>query len=242
MEKIKKAIENIINRETKEEIKAIKEAATFEAQRWGEYTRARNKAGEEKTITGKLTQRQQEKPIKEQKEIFIKKINKEAEKKKAKYFEELEEISQAKSPKSIKIDVDYIQSRTWGWCPKAEVWASGEYYESSRAGGCGYDKESTVTAAVLNKIKGIKKLILETISKKPVKEIEIIIKNRGLREVLGYGLGCYYLPYFEGGVGFECHRAILNKLGYKTLAAHQGRTSNYYEFEREEKRKRGKKK
>ena len=54
----------------------------------------------------------------------------------------------------IQINVNWIKSRMWGYCPRAEVWVRGKdaptYYATGTASGCGYDKESAAIDSALS--------------------------------------------------------------------------------------------
>jgi hypothetical protein len=76
---------------------------------------------------------------------------------------------------------------------------------SDVASGCGYDKQSTATAGVLNQHQTILKRLYAA------RDAEMTGENRA---VLGYGSGYGLPPYFEGGVGVSCHVKILEKIGF----------------------------
>ena len=99
------------------------------------------------------------------------------------------------------ITIEWKKSRMWGSNPSA---STNQGFEGSSIGGCGYDKLSTATAQALNSNKSLLKLLYEK------KNANIDIKNHVL---LGYGSGYDILPQFEGGVGYECYKHILEKLG-----------------------------
>lgn len=74
--KIKKVIEEITRAKEQNEIKRAKNAIKLNFNCWGDYTETTDKNGEQYRINKKLTPTQQQKPLKEQKEILIKNINK----------------------------------------------------------------------------------------------------------------------------------------------------------------------
>lgn len=115
---------------------------------------------------------------------------------------------------SIRVDVNWCKSSTWGANPTAEAWityinASGhretEYLKSRSISGCGYDKESTAVAEALNQSE-VLKANLYAYANRPMN------KNKTLNEILGYGSGYGILPRFEGGVGSNCYTSIFAKL------------------------------
>lgn len=233
MKKIKNAVKKIINEELKRDLEAVNKAVKIE--KGYKSIMLQNSAGEwfRRFDNIALTERQEALNIEEQKQTIIKKLQKQAEKEQEKYKKYFEEIERAEAPKFIKIDVTFLKSSTWGWCPFAEMWTDeGGYVKTSKASGCGYDKESTATAEALNTLKGLKKLIFEKLNKKSEKDIYNILKGADARDLLGYGLRFFKGAYFEYGVGVECHLNILQNLGYKLTAAYHGRTSNFYQLER----------
>lgn len=147
------------------------------------------------------------------------------------YFEKLSAAEQQEAKvQSIDITIDWFRSATWGMNPEAEVivrYDNGysEEFSSERIGGCGYDKESTATGQALNQcIALMKELYL-------LKDSNINASNNSC---IGYGAGYGVLPYFEGGVGFSCHRNILEKLGFTYEHGFSRKTFNFYRFIRKE--------
>ena len=100
------------------------------------------------------------------------------------------------------ITVSWIKSPTWGYNPRAETSTGREYKSIS---GCGYDKLSTATGEALADNYSIMKVLYA------LKDANPDLKNNDL---FGYGAGYGILPYFEGGVGIDCHVNILKKLGF----------------------------
>ena len=86
--------------------------------------------------------------------------------------------------------------------PRADGGLSYKYVEGTRTGGYGYDKESTASAEVFNQSPFLK----------------ILYDARVKKKKLPYGAYLYEgsasLPKFAGGVGFECHDAIIKTAGY----------------------------
>lgn len=118
-----------------------------------------------------------------------------------------------KLPNSLTLIINFYKSSTWGWCPKG---TDNYGNATSSITGCGYCKESTATAQLLNQNDIIiKKLYLA--------------KNKNAKgknnDVLGYGSGYGVLPSFEGGVGVDCHVRILESLGYKVTTSSNSSTT-----------------
>lgn len=136
---------------------------------------------------------------------------------------------------SLTINVEWKKSSMWGMNPIAEAYVNGVGGVSSGSiGGCGYDKQSTAVARVLNQVPQFRKLMFE-LKNKP--------KNAKLknREVFGYGSGYGILPNFEGGVGVSCYDRIFNSIGYTFQTISSGKTFDVYKISKitpkEQKRK-----
>lgn len=130
-------------------------------------------------------------------------------------LEKLKNVENAhdKLPNDLVLTINFYKSNTWGYCPKG----SDNYgHETSSITGCGYCKESTATAQLLNQNFPILKKLYKAKNKKAS------AKNN---DFLGYGSGYGILPNFEGGVGVSCHVEILESLGYKvTLSGNKNTT------------------
>ena len=116
----------------------------------------------------------------------------------------------------ISILIEWKRSKTWGYNPHAYINIYGhgffEHYEGS-ASGCGYDKRSAAVGEALNKSKAILYCLYSSEEKRlAMRKKEG--KDTSRRDILGYGSGCGTLPYFEGGVGIESHRAIFRNIGF----------------------------
>jgi len=128
-------------------------------------------------------------------------------------------------PKTIRIDVEWKKSATWGFNPKAEVWADG-YTASGFIGGCGYDKESTATARAFAD-NPVFARIAATCAWLDEKETE------AGKDTSTYGWYCSYAGFrFEGAVGFSCHRNIIERAGYRLVAEFHPKAADGYRFEK----------
>lgn len=117
-------------------------------------------------------------------------------------------------PDQIVIDVNWRKS-TYGWCPRADMrfcdkdgW---HYIENAAfAGGCGYDKTSTVIAECLNSFRSLRwSLRKKNYNKKPY--------------------GVYKSEYcdgmwFDGGIGESSYYKIALWMGYKMEHTASGKT------------------
>lgn len=100
---------------------------------------------------------------------------KDIEKTRAKYLQRLEAANNAEKLTYIRIDVNWHKSSTWGHNPTAEIWTTGGFYNSGRASGCGYDKESAAVDEALSSSPSLQRFLIENAAK---------IKN-------AYGLSTY---------------------------------------------------
>lgn len=128
------------------------------------------------------------------------------------YQKELKKINAILSQDSVrwgKCSIDWINNRTWGNCPRGEYCNGFKYQEYRSVTGCGYCKLSTLTANMLNDDINLMSYIYKFVEKNH-------INKDNIQNKLGYGIRIYNgQPYFEGGVGLECHKRILERLGFK---------------------------
>ena len=146
---------------------------------------------------------------------FIAHLAKENEKNKDKFS--MADISE------LDIDVEWKKSRYWGNCPRAEwrCWfKDGSFMSGSEyASGCGYDKLSQVISFAFNKVaKGMAWRKRNSRKKAPY----------GIMHV-GKGADKKWNPYFEGGIGASCYRAIAEYLGGK-MQWSEGKTWDSFRF------------
>ncbi len=104
--------------------------------------------------------------------------------------------SKYNEPFEIEIQIVWKKSRMWGSNPHGVMWDDAGYHQSPKINGCGYDKQSTCTALLLNLNARLRARMI----------------SKG-RDKLPYGAGYGYKPYFEGGVGINCHQRIIETLG-----------------------------
>lgn len=123
--------------------------------------------------------------------------------------------------KEMTINIEWKKSRTWGNCPKASAnitYVDGYgHSEEHRASGCGYDKKSTVIAAVFNECLKYKLW-------------EITADDKLDRKKVPYGirLDDEYNHRFEGGVGTSCYYEIVKFLGGEMREIASGKTFDVY--------------
>lgn len=182
----------------------------------GEYNKALLDAITKNENNPYLTERQQERvnagkcTAEHYTKNIVAKINK---KYIADQIDELNKIfSETREAKSITIRTDWRRGSMGANQCKAFVRVvyndySVEEFESERTGGCGYDKESTAIGGALNEIDALRQELC-------IMDNNAISEGKSRREFIGYGSSSAIVPYFEGGVGFSCHRQILEKLGY----------------------------
>lgn len=151
---------------------------------------------------------------------------------------EIEAHKQQKPVKALTISIEWKKSRTWGYCPTAEVAA--EFHDGTferrggyRAGGWGYDKESTVIAEIFNDF-----LRYKLYQKHPW-------KDRINQETTNHPYGVYYYggaagqqrddgfiskPSFNGGVGTSCYYTIGEFIGGKFESVASGKTFTVFKY------------
>lgn len=122
-------------------------------------------------------------------------------------------------PDAIRIDIEWRKSHTWGMLPSAEVEAGGCHTADRLTSGCGFDKESTVTAKCFNANPAFARVVA------------ICAYLDSLDNTRTYG---YYFDYcgarFEGAVGFNCHRNILERAGYALTGDFHSNSADGYRF------------
>ena len=77
----------------------------------------------------------------------------------------LDAVSQAEPLLYVDASVEWHKSRTWGHNPSVEAWTSGSYYNTGKASGCGYDKESAAIEHALINSLSLQRFIIENLSK-----------------------------------------------------------------------------
>lgn len=133
---------------------------------------------------------------------------------------DFDEIKNAPELLEIVISIEWKKSKTWGLNPycTAKVYAENNNYKeyTNSASGCGYDKESTVIAGVLNQSYSFLKILYKLITEK--------------NDLYGYYKHKY--PSLSGGVGTSCYYPILEKCGYKMTKIASGKSFDVYKIER----------
>jgi hypothetical protein len=161
--------------------------------------------------------------LEELKEALKSRNKKAQEKKNLKDLENLN-FSNLDDIETLTINVEWKKSQMWGMNPTAEAYVNGIGHVSSGSiGGCGYDKQSTAVARVLNQVPQLIKKLYE------LKENNIDTKNHNL---FGYGSGYGVLPSFEGGVGVSCYDRIFNAIGYTFETISNGKMFDVYRISR----------
>lgn len=158
----------------------------------------------------------------------------------AKKLEKLERISNAEKITSISIFVNWVRNYYWGYNPKVEITVYTEnhrYTFEGSASGCGYDKRSAAVAEALNKCDSCLKILYDAKERYIRKNgadynlDKLNISSNSNRECVGYGAGYGALPYFEGGVGYECFDSIFIKNGYRRTATNSTKNTDFYSYE-----------
>lgn len=122
-------------------------------------------------------------------------------------------------PDAIRIDIEWRKSHTWGMLPSADVEAGGCHTSARLSSGCGFDKESTVTANCFNANPAFARVVA------------VCAYLDSLESTRTYG---YYFDYcgarFEGAVGFDSHRSILERAGYALTGNFHSNIADCYRF------------
>ena len=144
----------------------------------------------------------------------------------------LETVANAPELENVFISVDWMKSRTWGYCPRVETTSNGGRF-GGYASGCGYDKQSAAVAEAFNKDNTMLK-VLYTLKEQGLANGETDTSGTACtghdnRKIIGYGAGYDVLPHYEGGVGIECFLSILKKAGYVSTW-HGTKNSDFYEI------------
>jgi hypothetical protein len=170
------------------------------------------------------------------KDYLRNRVTKKAEAKTVKALKEINHLKSFEGCKitSIVVSIEWKKSRMWGMNPKAT--ANVEYvgkngdtiyqrFESSRVGGCGYDKESTAFAQAVNQIKPLMYLLAEMKNKN---------FDKGDKEIFTYGVSAYngHLPTFSGGVGTSCYYGVFESCGFRMVKTAGGKTFDVYSITR----------
>lgn len=161
--------------------------------------------------------------LEELKEVLKSRNKKAQEKRNLKELERLN-FANLEDIETLTINVEWKRSQMWGMNPTAEAYVNGIGHVSSGSiGGCGYDKQSTAVARVLNQVPQLIKKLYE------LKENNTDVKNHDL---FGYGSGYGVLPSFEGGVGVNCYDRIFNAIGYEFKTISNGKMFDVYQISR----------
>ena len=154
---------------------------------------------------------------------------------------EVEGHKNQKAVKKLIVSIEWKKSRMWGNCPSAEAkvyFQDGtfERRDGYRAGGYGYDKESTVVAQIFNDF-----LRYKLYQKHKWEDSINCEKTNHPYGVYYYGGGVdkdtrdtrYYIrkPSFNGGVGMSCYPSIGKFLGGTLEHTASGKTFDVYTYE-----------
>lgn len=208
------------------EIQATKDLAKFKRELKGETVESIFNVWYYKNLMTPAKKRKSWK-LGELKAYLIERNTLQVNKRLAEQIERVNTISQAKDVEKITISVDWKKSRTWGNNPQAEIIVdysdnTREVFNSSRVGGCGYDKESTAIAEALNQCNGLLKAFY-TQKNRPCN----IKRTNG--DIFDYGIGGGVLPYFSGGVGVSCYYDNFKSIGFKFETVTHGKTFDVYQ-------------
>lgn len=147
------------------------------------------------------------------KKIMLAKIEKDYTKNLDKQLKQIQAIKNNEYVNFARCEIDWTRNNTWGYCPNGCYRNGFKYQDFRSVTGCGYDKLSTLTANMFNSDNNLMSYVMAYIEKHA-------INRDNIRKKLGYGIRIFNgIPYFEGGVGVECHISILKKLGFQVWHA-----------------------
>lgn len=138
--------------------------------------------------------------------------------------------------KEMTITIQWVRSKTWGHNPNASVdvyfhnplpdkYGTFEHKDGYRASGCGYDKESTVIAAIFNDFLKYKLWQLTPAQRKG--------GNGSLDSGKApYGIHVYSdnRPHFGGGIGTSCYYKIAEYIGGRFEQVTSGKSFDVYKY------------
>ena len=201
--KLEKQLEKELKARYNESLKNIKSFESVQdVLHWWYYKNLLTAKQQKQAQNNELT-------LKEVKQILINKLQKEKEKTYQKELKKINAILNQENVRWGKCSIDWVKNRTWGNCPKGEYCNGFKYQEYKSVTGCGYCKLSTLTAYMLNDDVNLMSYIYKFVEKNH-------INKENIENKLGYGIRIYNgQPHFEGAVGVECHKRILERLGFK---------------------------
>lgn len=131
---------------------------------------------------------------------------------------EIDAIENAGYPVSGTISVWYPQRSYQVRGTMHFLTTGGKSYsvEGGPTSGGGYDKYSTVSAEMMNECEEFIKLLMDVRAKK-----------KTLPNGVSLNSGKPWLPYWDGGVGIECHVGVLKAMGYDVKYIHTGMPNSY---------------
>lgn len=216
--KLEKQLQKELKERYNQSIKTIKNFKSIdEVLNWWYYRNLLTTKQQKQAQSNELT-------LKEVKKLLIDKLQKDQEKTHAKELKKINAILAQNSIRWGKCSIDWVKNRTWGNCPKGEYCNGFKYQEYRSVTGCGYCKLSTLTANMLNDDVNLMSYVYKFVEKNH-------INKNNIDKKLGYGIRIYNgQPYFEGGVGLECHIRILKNLGFD-VQHHETRHSDILTFD-----------
>lgn len=197
----KQAEKQIIKRKN-DNIKRVKALKNIYPVESGYFEDLLTKKQLKKLRSGELT-------LSEAKKIIVAKLEKDFSKELNKQLDKIKSIKASLHVNFARCEIDWVRNRTWGYCPKGCYRNGFKYQEFKSIIGYGFDKLSTLTADMFNSDNNLMAFVMDYIEKHHINKDNI--ENK-----LDYGIKIYDgMPYFSHGVGIDCHKRILSKLGFK---------------------------
>ena len=149
----------------------------------------------------------------------------------------LERIENAGTVESFTIRVEWRKSSVWGYNPYAEVDVmtnDGWKRASGSASGCGYDKRSAAVGSALSSLDCMIKILCDMKEEAIKNGADPVYDSSDCgtnSKYIGYGSGHGAIPYFEGGVGYNCFDRIFILAGFNPVVRDEsGKHSDYYYY------------
>jgi len=221
MKNLSKQLRSEVLKGKKETLQSINKIDFSEAKKLDWYLNNLLPAGKQKDVFNS---------VKELKEYLKKRLELRTSKKLESLEKQLSFNDNLQEIESLTINVEWKKSSMWGMNPTAEAYINGIGRVSSGSiGGCGYDKQSTAVANVLNQAPQFKKIMCELKNK-------LSNCKKQNRELFGYGSGYGIIPSFEGGVGVNCYDRIFNSIGYEFKTVSSGKNFDVYQINKVDKK------
>lgn len=148
-------------------------------------------------------------------------------------LDRLKDIRTAPPFDAFRVTVEWTRGGTYGPQVAAVLLGAFTSRTGKRTSGCGYDKESTAIADVLNQTPEVLHLFFDRLeSGLESGEIDSANFRESIKAVFGYGVGLYSSPdcFFDGGVGTSCYAKNFAAVGWEAEKVASGKGFDVWEF------------